>query len=960
MNARPSLVIVVVVAVLAGLPLPGLAQNGSIFGKAVDAANREPVEGVTISILGSRASTATAANGSYSILSVPPGTYTLIAKRVGYVTVEMRGIAIAIDRTREINFTLRTSRTDSTEIIDFDPSFVDPAAVAPLISLNADKVIALPSITLQGALGVNGGYVQLPRSGANLSLSDFRRGITALPSVRAARPEATLYLLDGIEVNNPVYGFLPILAQPLATSGISFMPAHVDAEYGGAMSGMVTQALREGGDRMSGAFEYQTAALAGAVGSEASKASNASAIRGFLAGPMPIRPDAFRFSVAGHFIGDRLGVLRAGDTWRGSGDHAHQQGIAKLTYALSPGFKLSLSGLAQRRTAIDIDPGFLRGDSTAPGTLREDTRLLIARAEKRFARTHISVTAATTRADRETCSIWQGVCIEDRIQRIPIGPEVPAFGAPPRQTPYAITGQFYGGESYRTNTVRADILLQATDRNQIKAGVYSSQHDISYKDLIGYRWLDGDVLTVRNAYRVKPREFASYVQNTLTHDIVTIHFGVRYDYTRSPGIGFANPLVPTNGTTAREVCEGTAPGINETPFQFGNDRGLLACFADLNSARPTLLDSATRLAQTDDYEPVKSRTAFSPRIGISFPLTETSAMFVNFGRFARNPLYHDMYRYSGVGTRAGLGPDADGVCDEIRARPGTTECNPTFLMPAIFPEFVGNPLLPYQIATAWEAGFTSRFGRRHRINVSFFSNDHDHLPTVYSQAQVPDPGATYGPIGDRPVRAVLSTGWLSSSGLSVTIRRQLQGPFEYSLNYTYERSSEAGARPDLVAEALAGNQAFNNRTEHATSRNRPHLFNGEASMQWRDNVPRALGRIGRIVLGNSRTVATVSSASGSESTLSGGGCVPLTPCGVLSARVSGTSTLVNLFYSKSITTQSPQWAFVVRVQNLLDSDDGSGALIAIPFLAGGPQTPLPRGRDGVSFRRIMTGMVVTF
>src|SRR4029078_7809571 len=157
---------------------------------------KEPIEGVNISIAGTRATTATAPNGGFTILSVPPGKYTLIAHRVCFATVEMRGVEVLIDRTREVNFNLRPSRSDSIEVIDVDPAYLDPAIAPSLISLNSEKVLSLPSVTLGSALGMNGGYVQLPRSGANISLSDFRRGINALPSVRGARPEATLYMLD--------------------------------------------------------------------------------------------------------------------------------------------------------------------------------------------------------------------------------------------------------------------------------------------------------------------------------------------------------------------------------------------------------------------------------------------------------------------------------------------------------------------------------------------------------------------------------------------------------------------------------------------------------------------------------------------------------------------------------------------------------------------------------------------
>jgi hypothetical protein len=965
MKVRSTLVFVA--GFLTGGFHSAFAQNGTIAGKVLALGTREPIESVTLSIAGTLTTTATAPNGAFTLLSVPPGTYTVIAKRVGFATVEMRGIEVLIDRTREINFTLRPSRSDSVEVINFEPGLVDPGIVTSLLTLNAEKVLSLPSVALAGALGVNGGYVQLPRSGANLSLADYRRGITAVPSVRGARPEATLYILDGIEVNNPLFGMLPILAEPLATSGVSFSPAHVDAEYGGALSGLVTQALREGGDQLAGAFEYQTSTLAGVFGSKPSAVSGASALRGYVSGPMPVRPDAFRFSLAGHFIGDRVGVIQEGDSWRGSGDNAHQQAAGKLTYSVSSSLRLSLSGLAQRRGSIDVDPGFIGGTLSAPGTMHEDAQLVIARAEKRFARTLFSVTYANTHSRRQTCSIWQGVCVEDRIQRIPGPLEHSISGVPPRQTPYDVSGQFYGGEQYRTNTLRADLVLQASDHNQIKAGMYSSRYNIGYADVIGYRVhresVDGDeisvVSTIRDVYRARPVEFSSYAQNVFETDFITVHFGVRYDYAKSPGVGFTDPLQPTNGTTAKEVCEGTVPGISETPFRFGSETGLAACFAALNAGVPALFDSAARLAQADDYRPATPRVAFSPRIGISFPVTEQSALFINYGRYARNPLYHDMYRYTGIGTRSGLSVDDDRMCDRVRLRPGTNECNPSFTMPQLLPEFIGNPLLPYQIANAWEAGFASRLGRVHSINVSFFMNDQDHLPNVRSQEQTPDPGATYGAIGNRSIRTAVSTAWVASNGVSVTIRRRLQNALAYSFNYTYERSSESGASPDLIAEQLASGAPNAGQVEHNTTRNRPHLFNAEASLQWRDNAPRKFGRAGKILLGNSRTTVTVSAASGSVSPLASE-AGPGRDGTVLTRRVKGTSNLINLLYSKAIAMRTPQLSFVLRVQNLLNADDGSSGLINLPFLSGQTGAPMPTTSGVISYRRILSGMVLTF
>jgi hypothetical protein len=763
-------------------------------------------------------------------------------------------------------------------------------------------------------------------------------------------------LLEGFDVSNPVLGAPPLLIEPLAAASVSFSPSYADAEHGGALAGLVNQALRDGSGRPAGAFEFLTSSVAAVLGSDASDKSGARAVRGMLAGGVPFVGDALQFSLAGHLLGDRLGVVRGpGGSIRGSGDRTHDQVVTKLTYAIQPSLRLSVAGLAQRRTAIDVDQDFLAGDSVAPATLRDDARFAVARIEKRFTRASIALAVAHNYGARENCSMWQGVCVEDRIQRIPQGAEIPAFGIPPRATPYALSGQYYGGERFRTNAARMDFVMQASDHNQIRVGAYVAQHDIGYRDAIAYQWVQGAIPLVRDVYRVRPVEVASYVQDAFEHDLMTVRIGVRFDYGNPGGTAFANPLDPTNGTTAREVCNGTAPGINTTAFTYGDQRGILACLDSPDGAngRPVLLDSATRLAQVDDFHSVTPQVSFSPRIGLSFPITESSVMFVNFGRYSRHPLYHDAFRNTGNGSRAGLGDDDDRMCDFSRRGGTSSECAPNVLLDPRVPDFTGNPDLAFEQADGWEAGFIGRLGRMHSVDATFFSNNQSRLPTMHVVTQAPDFGLTYGPIGDRPIRTVLSRGWATSMGLSLTVRRRQTSTLSYAFNYTWQRASEAGARPDLLAEAFTDpTQRLDNTSERASTLNRPHLFNAEASLQWRDDVPKGLGRIGSVLLSNSRTAATVFASSGSFGRLNGA-----SSGAALARRATGTGNLVNLMYARTLTTSGPQWALVLRVQNLLNADDGTASLIRSSAFRG---SGAAGAATEVILRRILTGISMKF
>lgn len=935
-----------------------VAQTGMIAGRVINAATREPVEGVLIGVPGTAYTTQTRENGSYTLIGVPPGTHTVVARRLGFATRELTAVEVRLGTTRVLDIEMQPSAVDR-----IDRSAAPPEAERPLagraLSLTSDQVLALPGLGLSSALGVNGGYATLPATSATLALADLRRGITTLQSVRGARAEATHYLVDGVDATNPVFGTPALLVEPMTAMSVGFSPAHVDAEHGAALSGLVNQALRVGGDGPSGALEFQTSAVAGTFGAAATDASGASAIRGYVAGRFPLFGRSVGYSVGGHLRGERATVLEyANGDVRGSADNENAQLVLKLTHALRPTVVASLVTIAQRRTAIGVDVGFLEGDSVAPATLRNDTRLIVGRLEKRFDRASISVSLGGNRVARETCSIWQGVCVEGRFQRIPQGDEIPAFGPPPRETPYALSGQYFGGEDYTTRVVRADVVLQASDRNQLRAGVYSAQHDITYRDAMGHRWLQGVVLTVPDAYRVKPVEFAAYIQDAIEHDLLTVRVGVRFDYGRNGTRAFTNPMNPYNGTTAREVCDGTAPGLSETPFVWQDLSGIAACVASPvdDSGRPFLLDSAARLAQTDDFKDVGSQAAFSPRIGLSLPVTETSAMFLNIGRFTRYPLYHDAFRHTGVGTRAGLDGDGDGICELRFAMPDTNECAPNVRLAPALPEFLGSPDLSMSSAGAWEAGFASRLGAVHAIEASVFSNSQSFLPSVYTDTLSPDIGLTYGVVPQGGViRVARPRGYVNTLGFSLSVRRRLEGVLSYSVTYAWQRSSERGARPDLIAEDLVAGGTFNNNVERATKRSRPHMVNARLGLRWRDRTPEKLGRVGGVLLQQSQTVVTLAAASGSESRSAAQ--FEFSP---LARRVSGTGALVNLLYARWLPLAHPQVAVMVRVQNLLDAEDGSADLVRLASLRGAPAQTGGVPIERVSLRRILTGVTVAF
>ena len=86
-----------------------LAQTGTITGVVRDRTTGQPIEAAQVTVQGTSYGIITKSNGQYTLLGVPPGTYNLTAKRVGYQAVEAQNVTVRADVTRTQDFELTTA-----------------------------------------------------------------------------------------------------------------------------------------------------------------------------------------------------------------------------------------------------------------------------------------------------------------------------------------------------------------------------------------------------------------------------------------------------------------------------------------------------------------------------------------------------------------------------------------------------------------------------------------------------------------------------------------------------------------------------------------------------------------------------------------------------------------------------------------------------------------------------------
>ncbi|MBI5216170.1 MAG: TonB-dependent receptor [Ignavibacteriae bacterium] len=105
--------------------LSSFAGNGKIVGKVTDNQTKEALIGATVQIVGTSFGSSTDINGQFIILSVPSGEYSLKASYIGYQEVIKSGIRVSSDLTTEINFVLTSSSVElkPMEIVAERPMF---------------------------------------------------------------------------------------------------------------------------------------------------------------------------------------------------------------------------------------------------------------------------------------------------------------------------------------------------------------------------------------------------------------------------------------------------------------------------------------------------------------------------------------------------------------------------------------------------------------------------------------------------------------------------------------------------------------------------------------------------------------------------------------------------------------------------------------------------------------------
>jgi hypothetical protein len=226
------------------LLLPALAlASGKIRGKIVDKDTRDALVGANVSLVGTTYGAAADVNGDYMILNVPAGVYTVKATFVGYASYAVSNVRVNNDLTTALDFTLSSEAValQAVEIVAERPLVNKSATNAVRINTSED-LAALPVRGINNILALTPGVV-------------FQDGAVF---IRGGRQDETGYYLEGVNIRNPLTGARAVTLVQDAIEEIQVQAGGYSAEFGGANGGIIQQQLKSGTSQWKASLQYIT------------------------------------------------------------------------------------------------------------------------------------------------------------------------------------------------------------------------------------------------------------------------------------------------------------------------------------------------------------------------------------------------------------------------------------------------------------------------------------------------------------------------------------------------------------------------------------------------------------------------------------------------------------------------------------------------------------------------------
>ena len=243
--SRWGRVLLAVVALAVGAQaLWAQGSAGKVEGTVSDPSG-QPVAGAQVLVRGTSLGAVTNSSGYYFINNVPAGTYTLMAVYIGFQPNEVRNVRVLADQTLTVNFGLQSAVELGAITVTVQQNPIVPRDQVATKSIITGTLVAdMPVDNVRQVLSLQPGVVE---SGKSQGLS-----------IRGGRPGEAAVYVDGALVRSQQTGAQRLNVGTNALEEASITTGALGAEFSDAQSGVIAFITRGGGPSFDGAIAYET------------------------------------------------------------------------------------------------------------------------------------------------------------------------------------------------------------------------------------------------------------------------------------------------------------------------------------------------------------------------------------------------------------------------------------------------------------------------------------------------------------------------------------------------------------------------------------------------------------------------------------------------------------------------------------------------------------------------------
>lgn len=844
----PKLIIgtILVLVALFGFQQEAIAGiTGKIAGTVSDAETGEGLPMANIILIGTPMGAAADEDGDYYIVNISPGIYSLEARMMGYESVTKTGISVSVDHTIPVDFELR------------------PVAVeVPGITITAERPVVKLDLTASERILTD---EEMDRSWSR-TLSEALETQTGVfqGHIRGGNQIELVYKLDNVSLNSGLLSDNYTGINISTIKEISVLTGGYNAEYGNVQSGIINlvtmEATRPGihgtiitrmrpagkyhfGRNFYSKENYDWKNFDLAYWTEESQnpiseyyGEDPAALLGQWRDQITPDDTLANYAERAEYeteatvygsIG-KLGFLLSSRYKRGV--NVYPQPIpynpefnfqGKLSYKITKSIKIGVSGIYGGYTTCSQSPSNFNTIETS----QEMAWNGLPQVTEAYQWNQYNVLDGWTswpeeRKVRNFSLNWEHALspstfynvnvsyLYDMMDKTDREGFVPETDRP--DTLWAFDNEEWGMLGiYQTRgyqkwddkwdskvySISGDLTSQITKHHYVKTGFVVKSYDFSYYHVMsayegGMRW------NLNNIFDGTPYEGGLYAQDKMEFGGLIVNAGVRVNFFNQNREAPKNMFDPL-------AFEETTPG-NVTPGLPGNP----------------------------EKEPTKLQVVVAPRLGISHPISENTALHFMYGHFYQRPSWNKMFGFPYINFT----DDPEKVEDPYL--PQETYMDQWM-------GFQGNPKMGYERTIQYEIGFDQNIADLLRVDITGYYKDASRQ-TVFREGNLYNPRwddldtwtTVYNQTNQYNIPIMVSNcAYADIRGLEIRLDTRFEFPLNFTLTYDLSFTSGGVVGYSSLYEGESGFDAPKGYAQMRKPWNRHHKFKGTANL----NFPEGFG-----------------------------------------------------------------------------------------------------------------------